>query len=204
MRTALIWSLYFYGWTDVGFEIHGPYEIKTETGRRLHLLIRDFFDPRPIPLWERMQSFPYKSIRIMTLHRPEINLKVDLFNHLTHTGNLLASTVATFVEANGIALQGQKEIERLTKETLDQVSEQHQSIRAMTRQELVGKFIESRYYALRKWRLYFGEDWRPPAQVTERISAWSSLDLSPSIEIDREMLIRSYDPRADYFLGKDI
>ncbi|MGE5830064.1 MAG: hypothetical protein ACM30G_17140 [Micromonosporaceae bacterium] len=31
---ALVWALYFYAWTDMGWEVHGPYDVTLPTGQR--------------------------------------------------------------------------------------------------------------------------------------------------------------------------
>ncbi len=197
---ALIWSLFFYGWTDVGFEIHGPYDVISKDGRKHKLLIRDFFDPKPALLWKSVEGFPYSSFKIMALHDSRSDFHVDLFNHLTHKVSLLDSTIGIHIEVNGQPIVTETKIEQIGKDIRDQIGRQHDIISQMSKEEIVSKFIESRYYAMRKWRLLFDEDWRPPAEIRQRIrkTDWGQeAKLDPLTWHD---LRRGFDPRDEFIL----
>lgn len=199
---SLIWSLYFYAWPNVGFEIHGPYRIAGPDGTEFLLLVRDFFDIKPTLLWKSMEQFPYESVRTLTLYRQETDLSVDIYNHLLHKSNLLDSTVAVCVEANGQPLQTAEGIDALRKELTKAILSQNQLVSAMNTEEVTVKFIESRYYVYRKVRAYFGDDWYPPARVLGRIERWGLINIPPSGGPDWQTLKAAFDPRTDVMPGK--
>ena len=197
---ALMWSLYFYGWSDVGFEFHGPYEIISADGTKLYLIIRDFFDIKPTLLWESMESFPYSKIRIMALYKQDTDLHIDIFNRLFTKENLLKATVGIYIEIDNVVLKTKEEVEILHKHISQRILEQHKLVQAMSQEEVVKKFIESRYYVFRKLRMHFQEDWRPPTFVLQRVHDWGLIDISKSEPPSWEILKRGFDPRDDFSL----
>src|SRR6185503_14851655 len=94
---ALIWSLYFYGWTDVAFEIHGPYRVTGADGGDRDLIVREFFDLRPLALWPEIEAMPVSSVTVLAEMDAAACSKIDVFNHLTHKGNLHEQTRAVAV-----------------------------------------------------------------------------------------------------------
>lgn len=200
---SLIWSLYFYGWDDVGYEIHGPYKINTKGRNKYQLVITDYFNLKPTLLWPKIESFSYRTIKLMTLYPENADLSVDMFIHFFNKGDLLKITDGIYLEANGVPLRTSEVAESLSKEILERVAEQHREIEAMSKEEIIKKYIESRYYAFRKWRWYFGEDWRPPQKVFDRIRDWGIIEIPPGGGPTWEELKKAFDPRTDYVPGKD-
>lgn len=200
---SLAWSMYFYAWPNVGFELHGPYDVTLTDGRKARLLIRDFFDTKPALLWPSMGAFPYSALRILTLYKPDTDLHMDIYNHLTHRANLLDATSGVCVEADGVPLT-QEQVVSLVKHLLQAVSAQNKAVRAMGTEELISKFIEVRYYVFRRLRTYFQQDWRPPRDVLQRIKDWGLIEIPPSGPPDWDMLRKAFDPRTDFIPGGPI
>ena len=199
---VLKWSLYFYGWGDVGYETHGPYEVTADNGRKFRLVIRDFSDPKPTLLWKSMESFPYDSIQIMALHDWETELTVNIFGHLIDKRSLLDTTVALYLEANGVPSRTLDTVEALTKCVLDRVIKQQSLIDTMSKEEVIKKFVEGRYYAFRRWRWYFQEDWYPPKEVLQRIEKWGIIEIPEGEGPTWEALKKAFDPRTDFVPGR--
>jgi len=198
---SLIWSLYFYGWDDVGYEVHGPYKIKMENGKKYQLVITDYFNLKPTLLWPDVESFPYSSVCLMALYTATADLSVDMFIHFVNKGGLFNNTTALYLEANGVPIRTQEAAESLSKRILTRVSRQHKIIEAMSKEEVIKKFIESRYYAFRKWRWYFQEDWRPPQEVLRRIKDWGIIEILPGKAPTWKELSKAFDPRTDFVPG---
>lgn len=198
---SLAWSLYFYAWPNVGFEIHGPYEVQDEDGNKVKLLIRDFFDLKPISLWPSMEEFPYNSIRILTLYTKGADLSIDIFNHLVHKANLLDTTIGFFIQTNGQSLNSEEEIRELIRQLLQKVPQQHNLVTSMSTEDMIKKFIESRYYVFRRLNEYFGDDWYPPESVLERISKWGLIEAPPPGPPDLALLRKAFDPRNNFLIG---
>ncbi len=195
---ALIWSLYFYGWDDTGYEIHGPYEVAGDKGKRFRLVVTDYFDPKPTLLWKSIEASPYNSIRLLALYNEEADLSVDIFCHFVNKGNLLDTTAAIYLEANGVPIRTRERAEVLSSSILERVSRQHELIEAMNKREIIKKYIESRYYAFRKVRMYFGENWYPPKEIIQRIQDWKVIEIPESGGATSEDLKKAYDPRTDF------
>lgn len=198
---SLIWSLFFYGWDDVGYENHGPYKI-TDNNKSYQLVITDYFNLKPTLLWPAIESFSYQSIRLMVLYLKKAGLKIDMFTHLTNKGRLLNLAQGIYLEANGVPIRVKGTAENLSKEILERVSRQHRVISAMSKEEVIKKYIESRYYAFRRWRWYFNEDWRPPKKVFDRIKKWGIIDIPPGKGPSWNELKKAFDPRTDFVPGK--
>jgi len=197
---ALIWSLFFYGWTDVAFEIHGPYRVETEDA---DLIVRDFFDLAPVAVWPDMPALPFNKISVLALMRPEAGSRVDMFNHLTHAGNLNVFTRRIAVQVDDRPVTDKKELVNLTRVLTGALTQQHGIVESMERNKLIHKFIETRYYAYRKWREPFGEDWRPPAEVWRRITLWDPIDIPLEGGPSKQVLRRAYDPRDSFNFGEE-
>jgi len=200
---SLIWSLYFYGWDDIGYEIHGPYKVQLANNKKALLVITDYFDIKPTLLWPSMITFPHHSIRLMALYDPKTDLKIDIFCHMVNKGDLLNNTVGLYLEANDLPIRTKEGAEALSKELLERVMKQHKALETMKKEEIIKKYIESRYYAFRRWRIYFGEDWYPPKKVLERIKKWGIIELKETGGPTWEELKKAFDPRTEVIPGKD-
>ncbi|MBI4099635.1 hypothetical protein HY440_01365, partial [Candidatus Microgenomates bacterium] len=198
---ALIWSLYFYGWDDIGYEVHGPYAARDGQNREVQLVVTDYFDIKPTALWSSMKNFPYNSMRLLTLFKKDTPLSVDIFCHFTNAGNLLDSTIGAYLEIDGKPVRDHKEAILATRTILDRVTEQHKSLRLMTKKKIIQKYIESRYYAFRKWREYFGENWYPPKNVLDRIKEWGIIKIPENSGPSGDDLLKAFDPRTDFVPG---
>jgi len=199
---SLIWSLYFYGWDDIGYEIHGPYKVVAKNGKKLNLVVTDYFDVKPTLLWESMESFPYNSIKLMALYPEEAKLSVDMFCHFVNKENLLEATCGIYFEVEGIPIRTKKTTEKLIKILLQRVAEQHNAIEAMGKEKIIKKYIESRYYAFRRWRMYFQEDWKPPKEVLDRIKKWGIIEIPEGGGPSWDDLKKAFDPRTDFVPGE--
>ena len=200
---ALMWSLYFYGWDDIGYEIHGPYEVTTKLGEKYKLVITDFFDPKPSLLWKSMRTFPYNSIRVTALYDQKADLRIDIFCHFFNKGSLLDLTKAVSIEVNNQPLKSIRTVEDLSTQILKRVLKQHELIQAMSKEEIIKKYIESRYYAFRKWRTQFNEDWQPPKKVFDRIKNWGLIEIPPGKGPTWAELKKAFDPRTEYVPGQE-
>ena len=67
---AMIWGLYFYAWTDMGWEIHGPYQVQDPAGEPAVMIVRDYFDLAPSLLWPEVGDWPMRTMRLVSLHSP--------------------------------------------------------------------------------------------------------------------------------------
>ncbi|TCR16034.1 hypothetical protein [Streptomyces sp. BK205] len=191
---ALVWSMHFYGWTDISFVIHGPYPVASDQV----LIVRDFFDLSPAPLWPHLPEPPCRSLRVLSLHDATDRFRIDIFNHLLHERPLLASTRAVRVVADGTDLAASGEPRALRDTLVALVRQQKKAIGALSEREVLAKFVESRYYAFRDWRTRTGIPWQPPADVRARLA---ELPIPPAPGAGEEswhVLKDVFDPRIDF------
>jgi hypothetical protein len=188
---ALIWSQHFYGWTDIGFVIHGPYRVALPDGRPGQLVVRDFFDLLAADVWPQLPPLPVRRLQVSSLHDLSDRFEVDIFNHLLHARAQADSCVAVRVTADDrpIAPDAMNDLRKLC---LDRVRHQQGDIERMDEPQVLTKFIESRYYALRGWR---GADWRPPAEVLTRIKERPLVPPPPAAGWPTLRML--FDPRVD-------
>jgi len=195
---SLMWTLYFYPWPNMGFEIHGPYDVSDILEKDYVLLIRDFFNPRPVDLWPQLDEFSVSQVKLLTLYQ-DIDINIDIFDHMTHNASLASSTRGFVIYLNGDIFDNLRELDNLNQQILSKSSVISEVVEGMTKEEKVLKFIDIRYYGLRKLRGYFGEDWHRPLKVKERVKRWGLIEvpkeeLGPSIEELRRM----FDPWDDF------
>lgn len=197
---ALVWSLFFYGWTDVAFEVHGPYHQDGDGGGD-DVVFRDFNDLRPTDVWPGMSALPFVGIRIQARMDPAAESRIDIFNHLTHRGTLHERTQAVAVSIDGHPVTDSTRILEACRALTDAILAQQERVKALDRRELIYKFIETRYYAFRKWRTPFGQDWRPPAEVARRLETWEMIEIPLEGGPSYDVLRRAYDPRDPFEFG---
>ncbi|MEV4315560.1 hypothetical protein [Actinocrispum sp. NPDC049592] len=189
---ALVWSMHFYGWTDISFVIHGPYQAGDQV-----LIVRDFFDLRPGELWPQLPAPPCRELRVLSLHDTTDTFRIDIFNHLLHERPLRESTRAVRVIVDGHDVAGGERPLSLRKDLVGLVRRQKTAIDGLSEREVLTKFVESRYYALRGWRTRDGDAWRPPPEVYERI-AQEPIPPAPADDNDEWPVLRDiFDPRAE-------
>ena len=194
---ALVWSTHFYGWTDIAFVIHGPYPAVSGDGQSQVLIVRDFFDMPPGELWPELPEPPCRSLQIMALHDATERFTIDIFNHILHARPLLASCRAIRVVADGKDVAGAEIVPELRSEFVRMVRRQKAVLDGLTTREVLARFVESRYYAFRHWRVLAGDSWRPPAEVYARIAEWPIPPPPPDDDEAWEVLRKIFDPRDD-------
>ncbi|MEV0764767.1 hypothetical protein [Nocardia sp. NPDC050435] len=189
---ALVWSVHFYGWTDISFVIHGPYQVGNQI-----MIVRDFFDLEPRELWPDLPGPACRELRVLSLHDATDTFRIDIFNHLLHERPLLESTRAVRIVVDGHDVAGDERPAVLRKELVHLVRQQKTAIGRLSEREVLTKFVESRYYAMRTWRTRDGDAWQPPPEVYDRI-ARLPIPPAPTDDDDEWEVLRTiFDPRVD-------
>jgi len=193
---ATVWGLFFYAWTDMGWEIHGPYDVTAPDGTPAALLVRDYFDLAPAILWPEIEDWPVSRMRLISLHHPDPAIRLDVLNHVWFESPWAAGSRAIELRADDAVLDSVTALRSLSQR-LTQAGKALQARIARTeRVPLLQRFASSRYYALRRWRARFGDDWEPPAEVNARIVAMPFPGSSAQTG-DLALLRLAFDPRSD-------
>jgi hypothetical protein len=193
---SLVWSAHFYGWTDISFVIHGPYRVTARDGRARTLIVRDFFDLDFSGIWPLLPDPGLGKIRLLSLHDDSDEFRIDLFNHLLHARAQVESTQSVSLVIDGRTIMEADTIKGLRKRLIEVVRAQKANLDQMAVREIAAKFIESRYYAFRRWRLATGGDPLPPAQVYERLAEWPAFPAPQDGDESWEILRDLFDPRS--------
>ncbi|MGH3155069.1 MAG: hypothetical protein ACRDNF_00620 [Streptosporangiaceae bacterium] len=194
---SLVWSMHFYGWTDISFVIHGPYQVTGPGGEPAVLIVRDFFDLSPGEVWPGLPAPPCQAIRVCSLHDGTDTFSIDIFNHLLHRHALLESCRWVSLSVDGLGLTEASAVIELRRALVGIVREQKGVIDALDERGVATKFVESRYYAFRRWRELTGDDWRPPTEVYRRLRELP-LEVEPTSEPPWPVLREIFDPRLDW------
>lgn len=193
---ALVWSLYFYAWTDMGWEIHGPYEVTGPDGQPAVMIVRDYFDLAPAMLWPEIEDWPVRTARLVSLHDAAPPIRFDVLNHVWYDLPWALSSYAVELRVDGAVLDSTDAIVAAAKNLTGTAKVLQARVLHTERIPLLQRFADSRYYALRRWRTHFGDNWQPPGEVTARIKARPVRESLPVTD-DLALLRLAFDPRSD-------
>lgn len=193
---AMVWGLYFYAWTDMGWEIHGPYQVQDPAGEPAVMIVRNYFDLAPSLLWPEVGDWPMRTMRLVSLHSPVPEIRFDVLNHVWYDQSWPASSRAVELRVDGTPVAETAVARAAAQELAGAARALQVRIAGTERVPLLQRFAASRYYALRYWRTRLGDDWMPPAEVNARI------ELQPVRESlaetgDPALLRLAFDPRSD-------
>lgn len=198
---SLIWSEYYDVFIDAGLNLHGPYILKD----RHILVVKDYFDLKPVEIWDSVKEFPFKRIKISLKYKP-IDLKIDYLMHQTSTKPLAQNLVEWHAEAfdeNGKSFLLQADsLEELTAKALQVSSNQVEYVNNLELLDKIRKGAEICYYQLKEFREFFDKKWFPPQEVFEAIEKrglecwnkfdWRNKEKQHSTTVD---WAKRYDPR---------
>jgi hypothetical protein len=194
---TLVWSLYFFPWPNMGFEIHGPYDVsKIFGGGNSVLLIRDFFNIKPTNLWPSTKDLHAPQVKLFAIYQ-DVDIRMDIFNHMIYSVNLSSDITDFAVYLNDVAANFD-DLTTFIDQLLAKSTEISGTIEKMTKEEKVNQFIKIRYFGLKKFRAYFGARWQPPSTIRKRIKRWGLVEIpAEESSLNAEEIKRIFDPRDD-------
>lgn len=147
-------------------EFHGPYGFP---GCNDQVLIRDFYQLKPVELWSQCATVPYKKIRLITAYENS-GMTIDIYNNVTiDTGcSFISSLKSYFIEADGKCLDIE-EIEALTAVLSKVVIDITTIIQDQDWHFPAQKYAEIFWFSKKELRDDRHLDWQVPAVVRERI-----------------------------------
>lgn len=193
---SLTWTLFYDNYRSAGMRIHGPY--LTLKGV---LLCRDFFDLNP-PMWNLQNKYP--GLKALLIYKDDVKITVDFVNHLLYSSPIVDKLQFYAITAQK-PLRSLRGIEELEDYYLGLGKRQAASVESLPPLEVIKKGAEIHYYMLKDFFGFYGEDWRPPEEVYERINRlklkyWQRYR-KPSGHPHKESgswARRAYDPRSNY------
>lgn len=149
---------------DIGMEQHGLYDF--ESGK---IMIRDFFNLKPIELWPECEKFPFKEVRIICLYNKRFKVDFDVFNNIyPNEGNSVEDLKQFYLEADNKALN-LEEIDNLINISSSIIQSISEKIESMSEREIAKKYADIYWYRKRPLRDALNKDWRPTRHIYENI-----------------------------------
>ena len=147
-------------------EFHGPYRFP---GCDDQVLIRDFYQLKPVELWPQCATVPYKKIRIITAYE-NTGMTIDIYNNVTIAAgcSFISSLKSYAIEADGKFLDIH-EIDALTAELSKVIIAITTLIQDQDWRFLAEKYAEIFWFSKKELRDEMHLDWHIPALVKERI-----------------------------------
>lgn len=189
---SLTWAIFYDIYRYAGMLIHGPYE----TSRGI-LLCREFFDLNP-PIWNLQNKYP--KLKIYLVYGDDAEISIDFANHQTYETPIVDKLIFYSI-VDSKPLETLEEIEELDEYYSDLRKKQVETVERLEPLEIVKKGAEIHYYLLKDFFAFYGEDWRPPQTVYERINSiglkyWKKYG-KPRV-YEKSWTRKVYDPRNNF------
>ncbi|MEM5782359.1 MAG: hypothetical protein QXD43_04150 [Candidatus Aenigmatarchaeota archaeon] len=201
LYTELIWFMYH----PLGHTFHGPYKIDNKK-----LIVRKFFDLKPIDIWSFTKILPFDEIEILEIYGENTKPKVDFMERAVNIRyNDKKNIVGISIKVNDKSLLKEKEIKEIINKLTKTMEGGSKFIQGLNQQDLFMKHIECWFYILKPLSETLKLDWRPPREVCENVyNRWEAIEeiwtkmkknLEKEINLSRkekiEELKRHFDPR---------
>jgi hypothetical protein len=149
---------------DIGMEEHGLYHYKGK-----NIMIRDFFNLRPIELWPDCKEFSFNEIRVICVYNKEFQVDFDVFsNTYPNRGNVIEDLEEFYIEADGKALEI-NEIEGIFESASKIMESISKKIESMSITDLAKKYADVYWYRKRPLRDALNKPWAPGEHIYELI-----------------------------------
>lgn len=178
-------SLYFVA-HELAVEIHGPYQV---SGGRL-LLVRDFFELHPCPLWPSINSLvSHQTVRIMVLYK-HVDMHLDVYNNLyIDPGKRLLDEAVSYLVLIDGHTASLSQVQQLILAASKAIAAISNKVNAWSLEEIVCQYIHIFWWRKATLSQALQKDWRPPEEVLRRVVARNIPDATaakPSLEALRK------------------
>lgn len=150
-------ELVYFSEKQIGHEDHGPYEIAPNK----YLIVRDFYDLKP-PFWKFSKKVPFDRLQLFIFINNE-NIRFDFSNRWYGSKSLRESVyrfgVIDYQQKLSLPLN---KLQKYVEVMKDIISEGIIEVDACGKSELINKFGEKYFYAIKPLRDIMEEDWKPP------------------------------------------
>lgn len=178
-------SLYFVA-HELSVEIHGLYKVPGGYS----LLVRDFFDLHPFPLWPSINSLvSHQTVRIMVMYK-DLIAHLDVYNNLyIDSGRRLiddASCYQVLIDGHTASLS---QIQQLIQEASRVIEVISKVVNSWSLEEIARQYIHIFWWRKAVLSNVLQKDWRPPEKVLKRVverNIPDSTSANPSLEALRK------------------
>jgi hypothetical protein len=158
-------SLYFVA-HELSVEIHGPYGVFGEYS----LLVRDFFDLQPCPLWPYIDALvSHQTVRIMVLYK-HLDVHLDVYNNLyVDAGKRLVDEAHCFqilIDGHSASL---KQVQQLILEASRAIEVISNQVNSWSLEQIARQYIHIFWWRKAVLNKALQKDWKPPEKVLKRV-----------------------------------
>ena len=158
---SFTWTLFYDIYRYAGMVIHGPYI--TSQGV---LLCRNFFNLNP-PLWQIDNQYP--TIDVYLIYEKGTKITIDFANHQFYPTPIVDKLRFWRVSSPRQRFESLAAIEELESYFSQLREKQAKRVESLKPLEIIKKGAEINYFMLKEFFAFYGDDWRPPKKVYERI-----------------------------------
>lgn len=143
-------------------EFHGPYSI--DKGEEF-LLIREYYELRPTPVWSFTSDFLADKITILEIYK-NIKIGIDPSGHIEHFDSLPAHLLRVSIFVNDSPVNSFSDIKNLLENCSIIFNKANDFTRNFNKYDWMKKIVKMHYYFLKPHKDVLGENWEPPkAQI---------------------------------------
>lgn len=181
-------SLYFVA-HELAVEIHGPYNVSNGS----LLLVRDFFDLHPCPLWPSIDTLvSHQSVRIIVLYK-HVYMHLDVYNNLyIDPGKRLLDKACRYLVLIDGHTASLSQIQQLILAASKAIAEISNEVNTWSLEEIVCQYIHIFWWRKAALSQALQKDWRPPEKVLRRVIARNIPDAT-AVKPSLEALRKQYD-----------
>ena len=203
---ASLWLLceyLYFNHHSIGHEFHGPYRL--DNG--LLLIVREYYDLKN-ELWSFSDKLPANQITSFEVYEKNTEIKFDFFNRMRSATSLPSRLLKVRFKEGGVEGEELDEdgMEDLLVSITNVAKDAFKVISGLNREQLLEKYVETKYYILKPLAENLGLEWKPskeiydfiknvppPKAIKEIFQKLGSLPREKQIEICRSV----FDPRID-------
>lgn len=149
---------------QIGHEYHGPYDL----GNEEVLIVRDYYDLKP-DFWAFSADFPYGELTFFTIYKGA-DVKFDYSNRMQSSQPLLHHLSRFSISQWEYEdLTNELKLNNFYKEIEEAVTKGVKHVSALNKVDLMKKYGEMFFYAIKPIRDILGKDWHPPQGFYEDV-----------------------------------
>ncbi len=187
----LMWGLYTDIFVNTGFEISGPYNLE----RHRQLVIRDFFDLKPVLIWPEVKNFLYSNIKIYSIYQNN-QIEIKMFNRIFSKKGLTNSL-------ERFAIEGckEKDLEKINSNIISFTEKQQNTFNRLDFEIQKKLYLKIKHYALKEFFKLADMNWESIDDFYQRVKGKKLIPpgdfkLKPSQVA--EIYVKVFDPRNDF------
>lgn len=165
--SELMWALWSDTYPHTGYNFFGPYDVSKYFDNGI-LLIKDFFNFKPIEIWPETENFQIESLKIFIVLK-DCKCELDLLGHLTCDKNIAQAVTHFAVFRDKKPIDSTDELRNLREYLEKTAVEQFQKFDKSSFEEKKKKHLLQRNYQLKNFFAKVGMDWKPTQEEYQRI-----------------------------------